>query len=747
MRGEAGGSGYRMNIFGRQRPQWQRPLKPERMRALLATPVSVQTAMSCCFKLSVDAGSFVNVEAITRRRLLSKSEMELRELVELGPEFEITLQPTLLNWTDLITTRFASPVLLVLANGNVVTAHGVRAGDEPRAAIADPLTNEGRLVFLTREELEDAWKGIALITASVPTKVDDKRFGFAWFTRKLFAQKRIIRDICIAALAMNIMTLAVPIFFQILLDKVLPNHALTTLIALAIGVGVLLVFDTVFNYLRNFLLAHLTRGFDQSVSNEIVTHLLSLPIDFFTRGASGVLVHKLNEANNVRDFIASRLFNTFLDLSGVIIFIPVLAIYSLPLTGVILVMTAMTFMVLQIASWRFRAQLQDVNAVEGYRKGLLLEFIHGITTVKTLAIEGACLRRWKRTSADAANRGLGLGKTAASARALVTGFERAVPILIGSLGVMLVLNEKMTVGALIAFNMLGTRVSSPLIQCASLLQEYQKAKLSLRILGDFMRTEPEPKSGMLAPPLSGDVEFEDVSFSYPGQPTPALKTVSFQIKAGQTIGVIGRSGSGKTTVTRLLQKLYTAQSGIIRIDGQDVKEIDTNYLRSRIGVVLQDNFFFRGTVRENISLSRPDAPLADIIEAAQKAGAHEFVQRLPNGYMTVLEENGLNLSGGQRQRLAIARVLLNHPPILIFDEATSALDPESEALVRTSLSNIARGTATIIIVTHRLSFVRDADQIIMLDRGEISAFGKHDHLLHESLMYRQFWNQQARVFS
>jgi len=716
------------------------------LAALLETSVSVSTALSCCFKLGVEAGTFANVEAITRRHALDQNAMALHQLIELGPDFELVLQPKSLTWADLTNTRFARPILLVLANGNVVIASGVRMAQEPELAVSDPLFQDGKIFFLKRSELEASWQGVALVTSGKPAAVDDKAFGFSWFVAKLLTQKRIIRDICIAALAMNIMTLAVPIFFQILLDKVLPNHALTTLVALCIGVSVLLVFDSVFNYLRNYLLAHLTRGFDQSVSNEIVSHLLSLPVDFFNRSASGVLMHKLSEANNVRDFLASRLFNTFLDLSAVVIFIPVLALYSLPLTAIILAMTALTFAVLLVASGRFRDRLNEVNTVEARRKGLLLELIHGIATIKTLAIETACFRRWRRTSADAANCGMELGKVAAAARAIVTGLEKSVPILVGSVGVLLVLNEQMTVGALIAFNMLGTRVSSPLIQCASLLQEHQKARLSLRILGDFMRSTPEPRTGMLAPEIRGAVELEDVSFTYPGQPTPALKGISLKIEAGQTIGVIGRSGSGKTTITRLLQKLYAPQTGIIRIDDQDIKEIDTTHLRARIGVVLQDNFFFQGTVRENIALARPEAKLEEVVHAAEMAGAHEFIQRLPYGYMTVLDENAMNLSGGQRQRLAIARVLLTRPPLLIFDEATSALDPESEAVVRSSLKAICRGRTTII-VTHRLSFVRDADQIILMDRGSIAAYGKHDSLLNQSLMYRQFWNQQARVFA
>ena len=357
-----------------------------------------------------------------------------------------------------------------------------------------------------------------------------------------------------------------------------------------------------------------------------------------------------------------------------------------------------------------------------------------------------CLRRWRKLSVDAADRGLRLGETAAAARAVVTGLERAIPLLVGVVGVLLVLDEQMTVGALVAFNMLVSRVSGPLIQASSLLQEHQKAVYSLRLLGDLMRTPVESRNGQLVPPLSGTIEFDDVAFTYPNTGSPALKDVTLRFEAGQTIGIVGRSGSGKTTITRILQKLHQPQSGIVRLDGHDIKEIETNYLRSHIGVVLQDNFFFRGTVRENIALGRPNASVEEIVQAADLAGAHEFIQRLQYGYATLLDENAQNLSGGQRQRLAIARVLLTRPRLLIFDEATSALDPESEAVVRSALKSICRGR-TSIIVTHRLSFVRDADQIVVLDRGAVAAVGTHEQLLRNSLIYKQFWNQQAKVFA
>ena len=346
---------------------------------------------------------------------------------------------------------------------------------------------------------------------------------------------------------------------------------------------------------------------------------------------------------------------------------------------------------------------------------------------------------------EAAAKTLTLDHTAARARSVIMSLERGMSVGIGALGALFVLSDRMTVGALIAFNMLGLRLAQPLIQASGLMQEYQKAVLSLKLLAQLMQTKPEPASGQLAPAVRGHIEFEDVTFHYPASATPAVKDISFTVEPGQVIGIVGRSGSGKTTITRLLQGLYRPQTGLIKIDGQDLKELDLAHLRTQIGVVLQENFLFRGTVRDNITVTKPAASLDEVVRVAQVAGAHEFIQRLPHGYATMLEEGATNLSGGQRQRLAIARALIHAPPVLVFDEATSSLDPESEAIVQQHLAGIAHGR-TIVIVTHRLSFVARADLIVVVDQGRIVQVGRHEALLRSCLPYNQLWAQQARVY-
>ena len=707
--------------------------------------VSSETGLACLFRLGVQNGVYAEVGAVRRRALLDAAVLPAARLAAVAGEFGLAAEAARLDWGELRSRPFSHPVVLVLKNTNAVILMGVRRDGADEVAISDPLYREGEVFFLARDDLERAWDGAALIVTPLPPSKEDAQFGFSWFTSKLLAERRLLRDIVVAALTMHLIALSVPIFFQLLVDKVIPNQAFATLYTISAGVGVLILFDGGFNFLRNYLLAFVTRKLDHVVASDTVDHLLRLPIDYFHANPSGVTAYKLQEANNVREFLASRLFNTLLDGLGVVIFLPVLLIYSWQLTVIVLAVSGVAFVTLAVMSHTFRARLREVNDIEGRRKAFLFEILNGVQTIKTLALEPRSMLRWRRYTDEAAAKSLSLDHTAARARAVVASLERGMSVGIGALGALFVLSDQMTVGALVAFNMMGLRLAQPLIHASTLMQDYQRAVLSLKLLAQLMQTKPEAASGQLAPRIRGHIEFEGVTFHYPGQVTPAVKDISFEINPGQIVGIVGRSGSGKTTLTRLVQGLYRPQAGLIKIDGQDLKELELAHLRTQIGVVLQENFLFRATVRENIAMTKPAASLDEVVRAAQLAGAHEFIQRLPHGYSTMLEESAANLSGGQRQRLAIARALIHDPPVLIFDEATSALDPESEAIIQQHLTAIARGR-TIIIISHRLSFVARSNLIIVVEQGRLAQIGTHDALLRGCLPYNQLWSQQARVY-
>jgi ATP-binding cassette subfamily B protein len=706
---------------------------------------SCETGLSCLFRLGVQNGVYAEIGAVRRRTLVEGDALPVARLAQVASEFGLAAEPARLDWQVLRTRPFSHPILLILKNTNAVILMGVRRDGPDEVAISDPLHRDGEVFFLPRADLERAWDGTALIITPLPPSKEDTAFGFSWFTSKLFAERRLMRDVVVAALTMHLIALSVPIFFQLLVDKVIPNQAFATLYTISAGVVALILFDGGFNFLRNYLLSFITRKLDHVVSNETIDHLLRLPIDYFHANPSGVTAFKLQEANNVREFLASRLFNTVLDGLGVVIFLPVLLIYSWKLTLIVLVISAIAFVTLAIMSSTFRTQLREVNDIEGRRKAFLFEILNGVQTIKTLALEPRSMMRWRRFTDEAAAKTLTLDQTSARARALIGSLERGMSVGIGAIGALFVLSDQMTVGALVAFNMMGLRLAQPLIHASTLMQDYQRAVLSLKLLAQLMQTKPEPTTGQLAPQIHGHIEFEGVTFHYPGAATPAIKDISFEISPGQVVGIVGRSGSGKTTITRLIQGLYRPQAGLIKIDGQDLKELELAHLRTQIGVVLQENFLFRATVRENIAMTKPTASLDDVVRVAQLAGAHEFIQRLPHGYSTMLEESASNLSGGQRQRLAIARALIHDPPVLIFDEATSSLDPESEAIIQQHLAAIAHGR-TIIIITHRLSFVARANAIIVVDQGRLAQVGTHDALLRGCLPYNQLWSQQTRAF-
>jgi ATP-binding cassette subfamily B protein len=395
-----------------------------------------------------------------------------------------------------------------------------------------------------------------------------------------------------------------------------------------------------------------------------------------------------------------------------------------------------------LPTYRFR--LNALYYAEGKRQSMLVETIHGMRTVKALAIEPSQRRNWDQFSAEAITMHFRVGQLGLTGGAITDFMGKLLPVTIIVLGAQDVFDQTLTMGALIAFQMISGRVVGPLISLVGLINEYEQTALSVGYLGDVMNRQPEGRlgAGGLRPQLAGQITFDEVTFRYPGSSAAALDRTSFTIPAGVIVGIVGRSGSGKTTLTKIIQGLYSVQEGIVRFDGTDAREFDLAYLRRQIGVVLQENFLFRGTVRENISMAKPDATFEDIVASAEAAGADEFIERLPQGYDTLLEENAANLSGGQKQRLSIARALLTKPRILILDEAASALDPESEAIFINNLSRIAVGR-TVVMISHRLSTLVNAHAILVMQHGRLVDSGRHEELLLRSPIYEHLWNQQT----
>nr|VFJ98726.1 MAG: ATP-binding cassette, subfamily B [Candidatus Kentron sp. LFY] len=711
------------------------------------------TALQCLTLIARHHGIQISVEKLIHEHSLETHEPDRNRLLRIAREIGLEARFTRLEWQELDKVGEAYPAMARLDNGNhviIVGVHQDETGTVDQVAVFDPLAERPKdappdFLLIPREKFQAAWSGdLLLLKRSYSLKDEKQPFGFAWFIPEILRQRTVFLDVAIAAIFIYLVALATPLFFQIVIDKVLVNQAEQTLKVLGIGIVIALIFDALLDFLRNFLLLHATSKIDIRVAGRTFSHLLKLPVSFFDRISAGVLTKHMQQTATIREFLTGSLFLTLLDSFALLVFIPVLFFYSVELTFVVLAFSGAIALVIGVLIPPFRRRLKALYQAEGERQALLVESIHGMSTVKALSMEPVLRKGWENRAAQAVSMQYRVGKISITAQSFSKLLEKLMTVAVIWVGAQSVFDNRMTVGALIAFQMVAGRVSGPLVQIVSLIHSYQEAALSVRMLGAVMN-EPEERGGVaggLQPPLAGGIEFDKVTFRYAPDAPPSLDNISFEIPAGKVIGIVGRSGSGKTTLTRLLQGLYAPNPGIIRIDGYDLRELDLTYLRQAMGVVLQESFLFRGSIRENISMARTSATFDEVVRAARMAGADEFIQKMQQSYETPLEEGGTNLSGGQKQRLAIARALLTNPRILILDEATSALDPESERIIRANLTIIARGR-TVIIVSHRLSTLVDSDGILVIDAGNVVGMGRHEQLLASCAIYGQLWKQQT----
>jgi len=700
--------------------------------------------------------------AIARFQGLDVSEPHLLQIAAPGPDGVInptnlvivarkvglTAKLVRLSWDRLGRLGQALPAILILRSGEAVILSGLRESDrKTEVVVRDLLSPDPSFQFWDRAKLEEAWDGqLVLLKRKYALADASQPFGLKWFIPQFLRHRRAFGDVATAALTLHVLALATPIFFQLVIDRVVVHKVQATMTVLIIGVCLAIAFEIALGYARSLILLYATSKIDIRLATTIFLKLLSLPIDFFEHNLAGVISKHMQQDQRIREFLSGRLLLTALDATALFVFVPILLLYSVPLTMVVLFCASLIAGIIGILASTFRRRLTELYRAEGERQALLIEAIHGIHTVKSLGLEPMQARAWDQSSANAIERRIEVGRISALARTASSGIEKLMTVAVIWIGVTMIFSGSLSVGALVAFQILAGRVTNPLVQITALINEFQEVALSVRRLGQIMNAASEPGlSRGLRPAIRGKVSFEDVTFNYAGSQVPALDQVSFSIEPGQVIGVVGRSGSGKSTLMRLLQGLYPAQRGLIRIDDHEIRELDKVHLRRHMGVVLQDSFLFRGTIRDNIAAGKSNAAFEEVVWAARQAGAEEFIERLPEGYDTPLEEGGANLSGGQKQRLAIARALVRRPSLLLLDEATSALDPESEMIVQDNMAHIVEGKTTII-VSHRLSSLRNCDMILVFEKGRVVGNGPHDGLLDSCLTYRRLWDKQSRSF-
>jgi len=661
------------------------------------------------------------------------------EILRCVRQLKLKARAVTTDWGRLLKTPL--PALAECHDGSFVVL--ARIIDD-KALIQDPAVGKPQL--LTRSEFEGRWNGRLVLIARRASLGDLARaFDVTWFIQAIYKYRRILSEVLIASFFLQLFALVTPIFFQVVIDKVLVHRGLTTLDVLIIGLVTVSIFESALGALRTYVFAHTTSRIDIELGARLFRHMIALPIAYFEARRAGDSVARVRELENIRNFLTSSALTLVIDLFFTFVFLAVMFYYSPLLTWIVLGSFPFYIVLSAGVTPVFRRRLDEKFDRGAENQAFLVESITGVETLKAMAVEPQMQRRWEEQIAGyvrASFRVLSLGNWASQGVQLISKLVTAVTLYFGAY---LVIDGKLTVGELVAFNMLAGRVAQPILRLAQIWQDFQQARVSVKRLGDILNAVPEPayKPGRTAlPTIRGAIAFDHVTFRYRLDRPEVLKDVTLQVPPGQVLGIVGPSGSGKSTLTKLVQRLYVPESGRVLIDGTDIGMVDVAWLRRQVGVVLQENVLFNRSIRDNIALGDPSWPMDRVITAAKLAGAHDFILELPEGYDTLVGERGSSLSGGQRQRIAIARALIGDPRILILDEATSALDYESERIVQENMARIAQGR-TVLVIAHRLSTVRRADRIITIERGRIVEDGCHDDLLRTGGRYATLHRMQG----
>jgi ATP-binding cassette, subfamily B, bacterial HlyB/CyaB len=627
--------------------------------------------------------------------------------------------------------RTPFPALALDNDGRHFIVAGYR---DDKALILEAGANAPKPV--SRDEVMARCEGRLLVFTSRASLAGElARFDFSWFIPAVVKYRRILLEVLLVSAVLQLFGLVSPLMFQVVMDKVLVNRAFSTLNVVCIALLVSSIFEVMLTGLRNYVFSHTANRIDVELGARLFRHLLALPLAYFGSRRVGDTVARVRELENIRSFLTGQALTAVIDLFFSFIFLAVMSIYSVWLTLVVVISLPVYAAISMTLNPVLRQRLNEKFARSADNQSFLVEAVSAAETVKSMAVEPQFTRRWDNQLAAYVAAGFRVSELGNVGQQLIQLVGKLVTLTTLFFGAKQVIDGKLSVGELIAFNMMSQRVAAPVLRLAQLWQDFQQVGISMGRLGDILNTRTElPQSRQALPAVKGEISFQNIRFRYrPDGPT-ILNDVSLDIRAGEVIGIVGRSGSGKSTLTKLLQRLYIPEHGRVRIDGIDLALADPAWLRRQIGVVLQENRLFNRSIRENIAVTDPGIPLEAVIHAAKLAGAHDFISEMPEGYDTMVGEHGSNLSGGQRQRIAIARALVTNPRILIFDEATSALDFETERIIQNNMRAMCQGR-TVIIIAHRLTAVRRADHIVAMDKGRIVECGDHDALVEQGGYY------------
>lgn len=688
-------------------------------------------------------GVDVDLRNVTRELGVEKTDLTVPELLLVAKRLEFKARAKRLQINKL-SDKYPLPIIVQLRDQTFGVILKLNKEANKLLYYSAKDKNVAELTFdQAKEQFSDTF--IVLAHRAFNSQV---KYGFQWFYTEILKYKRVISEVLTASFVIQLFALITPLFTQVILDKVIVHRVMSTLDVMAIAFLFVSAMEFGLNVLRNQIFNQAANKIDAILGAKLFRHLFSLPFVYFESRKVGVIAARVRELDNIREFITSKSVSVLVDCIFSVVFLGMMLLYSVQISLLVLLFVGIIAVLYLVLTPEFRNRLETKFQMSSGSQSYLVESITGILTVKSLAIEGSMQRKWEDALAKYLHSSFNLSTIGNVGSAISNLCQKLMTIAILYFGVRLVIENKMTIGQLIAFQMFANQFTNPVIRLVNLWNEFQQALLGVDRLSDILShpVEVQSSKAITLPSLEGSVEFDKISFRYTPDGPYVLKDFSLKIKPGMSIGLVGRSGSGKSTLAKLIQRLYLPQEGGIFVDQVDVRHMNPDWLRSNIGMVLQENYLFSGTIRENISMPKPDAPIEHIIMAAQIAGAHEFISQMPHGYDTLVGERGSSLSGGQKQRIAIARALISNPKILIFDEATSALDYESERIIQENLQKIKTGR-TFVIIAHRLSTVRDCDLLVVLDKGQIVEMGSHNDLLAKGGAYANLYAQQLNTAS
>ncbi len=684
-------------------------------------------------------GISVDLRSIVREYGLNSEEIEVEELLRIMKQFDFKAKVKQISVENFSINGYPLPSIILLKDKSYSVL--LKTNNEKKRALIFSIS-EKHSKELSFEELKNISDNQFIILSHKLINSQIK-FGFKWFFYEIITYKQVIGEVMLGSFIVQLFGLVTPLFTQVILDKVIVHRSLITLDVLAFAFIAVMIFELLLNFSRKYIFLHTASKIDAKLGAKLFKHLFSLPYTYFENRKVGNIITRVRELDQIREFITNKSVSVILDLFFSFVFLIMMFIYSPVLTFTVLIFITIISILYLIITPELRERLEKKFQMGAQSNSYLVESVTGIQTVKSLAIEGSIQKKWEDYLAKYISSSFKLSNMGNIASAISNMLQKAMTISILYFGVKLVIANKLTIGQLIAFQMFSNQFSAPVLRLVNLWNEFQQCLLGIDRLGDILNSPIEIQSSksITLPKILGSVDFDNLCFKYAPNLPYAINHCNYQIKPGMCVGIVGKSGSGKSTITKLIQRLYLPNEGTIYIDSVDIRQLNPTWLRYNIGVVLQENYLFAGTIRENISLPKPDAPIELIMHVAKIAGAHEFISEFPEGYETIVGERGSSLSGGQRQRIAIARALITNPKIFIMDEATSALDYESERIILNNMNKITKGRTTFIIA-HRLSAVRNCDVILVMDKGHIIEAGNHEELMRNPKSYYRFLYSQ-----